>query len=201
MHEPPPQVASPNGWEMVGRRFRVELNQRADSCFSVKFGSPLLAGQTADAHVPLAAEPNPARLLGVAVANCLSTSLVFVLCKYGNAPRALRTMAEVEVQRNEEGKIRIPRIDVVIQLGDLWEGLKYARLALDQYLDLCAVTQSVRAGIAVPVRIVDRVGRDFDVMPLCPVESEKAIAEAASGQCATRQLAGRARLYTPAARN
>ena len=65
----------------------LESRQQADYRFEVDFktpGQPLLL---TDEPAPLGggAGPNPARLLGAAVANCLAASLLFSLRKFRNA--------------------------------------------------------------------------------------------------------------------
>ena len=104
------------------------------------------------------AGPNPARLLGAAVANCLAASLLFALRKFGNEPGAVHATAAVTLARNEHGRLRVPAIRVDIQLGVPAQALKRLDRALEQFEEFCVVTQSVRAGIAVEVRVTDSNG-------------------------------------------
>jgi organic hydroperoxide reductase OsmC/OhrA len=150
---------------------RVELRQQADYRFAVDLGEPRLAPLITDEPPPLGqgAGPNPARLLAVAVANCLSASLLFALRKFGNEPGPLRAVAQAAMERNERGRLRIPRITVEIHLGVGWSELRHAKRALDQFEDYCVVTQSVRGGIDVPVRVLDRDGLAFDAAQPAPL--------------------------------
>ena len=97
-------------------------------------------------------------LLGAAVANCLSASLLFALRKYGNAPEPISAACTVEEARNEQGRLRIPRIVVELRVGVPWAALKHADRAVAQFEDFCVVTQSVRGGIEVDVTVVDVTG-------------------------------------------
>ena len=152
---------------MAEPSFRIELRQQQDYRFTVKFDRPELPPLVTDEPPPLGGDagPNPARLLGVAVANCLAASLLFSLRKFGNEPGPLRAVAEVPLARNAQGRLRIPRIEVVLHLGVPWSALKNAPRALAQFEDFCIVTQSVRGGIEVAVRVLDRDGEPAPVLP------------------------------------
>lgn len=145
---------------MAEGSFRVELRQQADYRFTVKFADPQLPPLLTDEPPPLGAGagPNPASLLGVAVANCLAASLLFSLRKFGNDPGPLRAVATVMLARNSRGRMRIPRIEVELHLGVAWQALKHAERALAQFEDFCVVTESVRGGIQVDVRVLDSGG-------------------------------------------
>ena len=49
------------------------------------------------------AGPNAARLIGAAVANCLSSSLLFCMPKFKQTPSTLRAEASGELTPNEQG--------------------------------------------------------------------------------------------------
>jgi len=142
---------------MAEAPIRIALHQQADYRFEVHFEGTEIDPLVTDEPAPLGggAGPNPARLLGTAVANCLSASLLFALRKFGNEPGPLQTTCTLAPERNAEGRWRIPRIDVEIQLGVPWSRLKHADRALAQFEDFCVVTQSVRGGIEVNVRVLD----------------------------------------------
>lgn len=142
---------------MAETTFRVELRQQEDYRFTVRFDQAGVPALTTDEPPPLGrdAGPNPPRLLGVAVANCLAASLLFALRKYGNEPGPLRAVASVSVKRNDQGRLRIPGIDVRLHLGVPWAALKHANRAIAQFEDFCVVTQSVRGGIPISVQVID----------------------------------------------
>jgi organic hydroperoxide reductase OsmC/OhrA len=147
--------------------FRIELHQQENYRFTVRFDKPELPVLLTDESPPLGTDagPNPARLLGVSVANCLAASLLFALRKYGNEPGPLRAVATVTLQRNSQGRMRIPLIGVELHLGVLWRDLKHAERAVDQFEDFCVVTQSVRGGIDVDVQVLDSEGRPLVKVP------------------------------------
>ncbi len=145
---------------MAEGTFQVELDLQEHYRFSVRFDDPALPVLVTDEPPPLGAGagPNPARLLGAAVANCLAASLLFALRKFGNEPGAVHATAAVTLARNEQGRLRVPAIRVDIQLGVPAQALKRLDRALEQFEEFCVVTQSVRAGIAVEVRVTDSKG-------------------------------------------
>jgi organic hydroperoxide reductase OsmC/OhrA len=140
--------------------FTVELRQQADYRFEAHFGEASVPMLVTDEPAPLGggAGPDPARLLGVAVANCLSASLLFALRKFRNEPGPLRAVARVRMARNAQGRLRIGRIDVSLHLGVPQAELKMAERALAQFEDFCTVTQSVRGAIDVDATVIDRDG-------------------------------------------
>ena len=147
--------------------FQITLQQQADYRFEVRFDGAGMPVLVTDEPPPLGggAGPNPARLLGTAVANCLAASLLFALRKFGNEPGPLRAVATLGPERNAAGRWRIARIAVEIRLGVPWSALKHAERALAQFEDFCIVTQSVRAGIAVQVRVIDSAGQPAPSLP------------------------------------
>lgn len=148
---------------MADESIRITLRQQADYRFEVGFDGTAIPPLSTDEPPPLGTGtgPNPARLLGTAVANCLSASLLFALRKFGNEPGPLQTTCTFAPERNAQGRLRIPRIAVEIRLGVKWADLKHAQRALAQYEDFCVVTQSVRGGIDVSVRVLDSTGAAF----------------------------------------
>ncbi|MBC5783196.1 OsmC family protein [Ramlibacter sp. USB13] len=141
---------------------RITLQQQADYRFLAHFEGTEIDPLQTDEPPPLGGGtgPDPARMLGTAVANCLASSLFFALRKFGNEPGKLQAPCTVARERNAQGRWRIPRIDVELQLGVPWARLKHADRALAQFEDFCVVTQSVRGGIDVRVRVVDSAGQE-----------------------------------------
>lgn len=143
---------------------RIALRQQAGYRFEVHFEGTEIDPLQTDEGPPLGGGtgPDPARLLGAAVANCLAASLLFALRKFGNEPGPLRATCTLAPERNERGRWRIRHIAVELQLGVPWARLQHAQRALAQYEDFCIVTQSVRGGIDVAVRVVDSTGATAD---------------------------------------
>jgi len=142
--------------------FTLELEQLQDFEFRVKFDWPNVAELKLDEPEPLgrSAGPNAARLIGAAVANCLTSSLLFCMHKFKQSPGALRAQVRGELQRNERGRLRIGRFDVTIRLAEQAAAIQHFGRCLAQFEDFCVVTESVRHGIPVGVRVVDASGAE-----------------------------------------
>jgi organic hydroperoxide reductase OsmC/OhrA len=93
-----------------------------------------------------------------AVGNCLTASLAFSLRKYKNAEVAMQATVDARLAPNEQGRLRMNSMSVVIRLGVPMASLRLAERALAQYEDFCVVTQSVRAAIPVDVKVFDSEG-------------------------------------------
>lgn len=135
--------------------FTVELEQLEGFEFRVRFDEPPGAEILLDEPPPLGKGngPNPARLVGAAVANCLAASLVFCLRnKFRGDPGRVRARAVGRIERNERGRHRIAGIDVAITLPD-GAPLPHLDRCLEQFEDFCIVTESIRRGIAVNVKV------------------------------------------------
>lgn len=150
---------------MSDGEFRVVLQQQADYRFEVRFDNASIPPLITDETAPLGGDagPNPSRLLGAAVANCLAASLLFAMRKFKNAPEPLRAVATVQLVRNEQKRMRIGRIAVELHLGVPAAALTQLDRVLTQFEEFCVVTQSVRAGIDVDVRVLDHDGRVLHV--------------------------------------
>jgi len=143
-----------------GRRYTVDVVQQADFRFEARFDAPSMPPLVTDEPPPLGGDagPNPARLLAAAIANCLAASLLFALRKFGNRPDPVRAAATLDVARNAQGRWRVGRVAVDLHLGIPAGDARNLPRALDQFEDFCIVTQSVRAGFPVDVRVLDRDG-------------------------------------------
>jgi organic hydroperoxide reductase OsmC/OhrA len=142
--------------------FTLELEQEHDFEFRVRFDWPGVDTLRLDEPPPLggAAGPNAARLIGAAVANCLTSSLLFCMRKFRQSPGPLKATVRGEMTRNAQGRIRIGRFDVTIRMADAAADLGHFERCLAQFEDFCVVTESVRHGIPVGVRVVDGSGAE-----------------------------------------
>lgn len=142
--------------------FKLELEQQGDYEFRVKFDWPGVEPLLLDEPEPLghSAGPNAARLIGAAVANCLSSSLLFCMRKFKQTPGPLRAEVSAELTRNERGRMRIGRYDVTIRLSNDAGAIQHFERCLAQFEDFCVVTESVRHGIPVGVRVIDAAGTE-----------------------------------------
>lgn len=140
--------------------FTFTLEQHKDYEFLVRFDNGLPTLLT-DEPPPLGhnSGPNPSRLLAASVANCLSASLLFSLRKFKNNPGPITTTATTHIERNDAGRLRVARVDVVIDIDADADSLDHLERALAQFEDFCVVTQSVRSGFEVDLTVRDRSGK------------------------------------------
>ena len=140
---------------------RIVLEQEGGYAFKVNFEGTDLEPLFTDESVPLGEGhgPNPSALLLTSVANCLSASLLFALRKFKNTPGPIRAEIVARRERNVDGRWRIPRAQVTIQLSDNADALEHLPRVLSQFEQYCIVTQSVREGVAVDVVVKDASGR------------------------------------------
>lgn len=146
---------------MTETQFTIELLQQANYRFETTFDNPAVPKLLTDEPEPLGSDsgPAPSRLLALAVANCLSASLLFAMRKFRYEPGPLRSVATTTLGRNAQQRWRITNIEVDIYLAR--PAAEFASLdrVLAQFEDFCVVTQSVREGIPVAVRVVDSCGK------------------------------------------
>jgi uncharacterized OsmC-like protein len=138
--------------------FHITLEQLQAFEFKVKFDWDV-PDLVLDEPPPMGAAhgPNASRLLAAAVGNCLSASLLFCLQKSHVPVTGLTATVSGHTTRNEQGRLRLSQFDVCITLPDADETRRARCLTL--FEDYCVVTQSVRQGIPVHVRVVDADGR------------------------------------------
>ena len=132
----------------------MHIDQLEGYQFRTRFDKEQYADLLMDEPAPLGVDraPNPARILGAAVGNCLTASLLFCLAKAGVQPTRLSEEVKVDLVRNQENRLRIGSLDVTLrpQLPDGGAALAHC---LDIFEDFCVVTQSVRQGLDVNVRV------------------------------------------------
>jgi organic hydroperoxide reductase OsmC/OhrA len=143
--------------------FTFEMEQLEDFAFRVRFDLPGAAELLLDEPAPLGkgGGPNAARLIAAGVANCLASSLVFCMRKFKQAPGTLRAEVSGEIERNERGRMRIKRFDVALRLPTPAASIAHFERCLAQFEDFCIVTESVRGGIPVGVRVLDADQREL----------------------------------------
>ena len=140
--------------------FHITLAQQSDYQFKVRFDQAAVPELITDEVAPLGTDagPNPSRLLAAAIANCLAASLLFAMRKFGNEPGPITADAAVTIGRNAQKRLRITHVAVDLKLGVAAEAIVQRERILAQFEEFCIVTQSVRAGIPVDVRVVDASG-------------------------------------------
>lgn len=141
--------------------FTLQIEQLHDFEFRVGFDSPDATKLLLDEPPPLgsSAGPNAARLVAAAVANCLSSSLLFCMRKFKHTPGMLRAAVTGELLRNDQGRMRLGRFDVTIHLAEPAADIGHFERCVQQFEDFCIVTESIRRGVPVGVRIVDGTGK------------------------------------------
>ena len=141
--------------------FGLSLEQVDHYEFRVRFDETSIPDLITDESAPLGGDagPNPSRLLVTAVANCLAASLLFALRKFKNEPGPLRAEAKATMDRNDQGRWRVAHVAVDLHLSDAADSLEHLPRILEQFEDFCIVTQSVREGVAVDVRVTDAEGQ------------------------------------------
>jgi len=135
--------------------FTADVNRVDGFRFDVTFDNESWAPIVVDEPEPVGSEsgPNPARLLAGAVGSCLAASLVLCLDKARVSLHDLTVRVEGTMERNESGRLRIGGLTATLQpIVDGEPSGRYDR-CLDIFEDFCIVTQSVRAGVDVDVRV------------------------------------------------
>lgn len=143
---------------MPDMEFTLKLSRQQDYRFNVEFDLAGVPDLQLDEPVPLGAGggPNASRLLAAAVANCLAASLLFCLGKFKQEPGEVVAKVTGRMTRNAQGRLRVGGFDVDIRLGQSVERLEHCA---GQFEDFCVVTDSVRHGIPVNVRVLDAAGQ------------------------------------------
>ena len=142
------------------QQFSITVQEESNYVFRIAFDDTEIPDLLTDEPPPLGGNsgPNPSRMLLAAVANCLSASLLFALRKFNNTPGTLTSRATATLGRNADGRLRVDHIDVTLHLpGDPSDYQQLERV-LAQFENFCVVTESVRAGVSVSVRVEDGQG-------------------------------------------
>jgi uncharacterized OsmC-like protein len=123
--------------------------------FDVEFDVNYIPNLVVDEPKPIGegAGPSAPRLLSAAVGQCMSSSLIYCLKKARIPIRSLETAVKTNLFRNENGQLRIRSIDVQIDLEVDEEDKTRASRCLTIFEDYCTVTQSIRKGIQVNVKV------------------------------------------------
>lgn len=133
----------------------VQVTQADAYRFVVSFPGNDFEPIVGDEPAPLGkdAGPNPVRILGAAIGNCLAASLTFCLGKRGvKVAHGVTAKVTLEVVRNESKRLRVGRVkvDLAAPVDVPAEALEACRNVFE---DFCTVTQSVRSGVDVEVAL------------------------------------------------
>ena len=137
------------------REFDVTLRRLEGFQFDAEFDGEKMANLLMDEPEPVGEDegPNAARVLGAAVGNCLSASLLFCLQKARVAVENMETDVHGIVSRNEDNRLRVSRIQVRIEATIPPEDQDRVPRCLKVFEDFCIVTGSVRQGIDIEVEV------------------------------------------------
>jgi uncharacterized OsmC-like protein len=147
--------------------FSLTMKQVENFEFEVIFDWQQMPGLTVDEPEPIGRGkgPNASRLLGAAVGNCLSASLLFCLQKSRVEVAGIETRVQGALRRNDAGRLRIGGLEVEITLDTAAADARKVERCLSLFEDFCIVTASVRQGIDVAVTVVDRSGQTLHSAP------------------------------------
>lgn len=123
--------------------------------FDVNFDVDYLPNLVADEAKPIGegSGPNAPRLLAAAVGQCMSSSLIYCLKKARIPINNIETTVKTNLFKNEKGRTRIKSIDIQILLEINEEHKSRLNRCLTIFEDYCTVTQSIRNGIQVNVKV------------------------------------------------
>ncbi len=99
--------------------------------------------------------PNAAAVLAAAIGNCLAASFAFCLRKVRLEPLDVNTEVVAHVARNEQGRFRIKNIDVELAPEVLEQDRARLERCEQLFEDFCIVTESVRRGFPVTVKVIE----------------------------------------------
>ena len=144
---------------MTEKTITVTLQQQADYRFEIRFDDAMSV-LISDEPAPLGTGtgPSPVQFLCAAVGNCLSDSLLFAFRKFKETPEPIHCEVQAVVGRNEQGRVRVLKMDAKLKLGMNASQLEHAERVLSQFAEFCTVTQSVGQGIPIHTRVLDAHG-------------------------------------------
>ena len=139
----------------LASEFTLSVDQIHDYAFRVRFDKPEIPDLTVDEPPPLGQNrgPNPSRLLAAAIANCLCASLVFCTRRARVELGPVHADVKMQLVRNENKRLRVGKVEVVIDPGLPAAERDKAARCLEIFEDFCIVTQSVRDGIDITVSV------------------------------------------------
>jgi len=140
------------------KRPPISLEREEKYRFRVRFNRGGVADLVTDEMPPIGAGegPSPGMLLQAAIANCLSSSLLFCLEKARLEVKDLEAEVHATVGRNEEGRMRVQRVHVRLLPTMAGDGVQKMGRCLEIFESFCLVTESVRQGLPVDVEVAPR---------------------------------------------
>ncbi|MDE2423992.1 MAG: OsmC family protein [Betaproteobacteria bacterium] len=143
----------------MSEKLAVSLVQQQHFQFDIHFGEkkPIITG---DEDPPLGEGigPTPGQLLLAAVANCMADSLHFALTKFHLDASPIQAHATGEVGRNDQGRLRVLQINIVLTLAKPASELNHIERVVSQFEEFCTVGKSVAQGIPLMLTVKDSTG-------------------------------------------
>lgn len=138
----------------VVSEFTLQVERVDGYEFRVRFDKEHYPEMRLDEPPPLGGDtaPNPSRVLAVSIANCLAASLLFCMNRAKRPLQGITADVRMSLVRNESRRLRIGRVEVVLR-PRVEGGAEALAPCMESFEDFCVVTQSVRAGIPVDVRV------------------------------------------------
>jgi len=141
------------------KTFKISMKREKNYVFKVDFGIDGVEELTLDEPLPLGEErgPNASKLLGAAMGNCLTASLLFCLQKARVEVGEIETKVEGKIRRNEKGRWRIAEVYVEISPEvNVEEYKNQFERCLSLFQDFCIVSKSIEEGIPIEVKVKPR---------------------------------------------
>lgn len=140
---------------MDEKEFNLTLTLGEGFQFDAEFDGEKMANLMFDEPAPLGEDegPNAARVLGAAVGNCLSASLLFCLKRARVDVAGMKTEVRGRITRNEKGRLRIAGISARLITAIPPDQQERVDRCLAVFEDFCIVSASVRNGIDIDVEV------------------------------------------------
>ncbi|MGD2201604.1 MAG: OsmC family protein [Candidatus Bathyarchaeota archaeon] len=134
------------------KTFEVEVKQEEGFAFRADFGVGSLLMDEPE-PVGSGSGPNASHILAAAIGNCLSASLLFCLQKSKVEVEGIKAVVRGIHARNSMGRWRVKELEVELFLKVAEEDRYKLERCAGIFEDFCIVSQSVRQGIPIKVRI------------------------------------------------
>jgi uncharacterized OsmC-like protein len=136
----------------VEKVFEIEVKREEGYAFRVDFGGSSLLMDEPE-PIGRGSGPNASRIIAAALGNCLSASLLFCLQKSRVEVGGIEARVRGFHARNHEGRWRVKEVEVELSPEVAEEDRKKLERCVEIFEDFCIVSQSIRQGIPINVRI------------------------------------------------
>ncbi len=130
-------------WREEGYRFRIRFDLEGMGELIADEPPPLGEGRG----------PDPSRLLAAAIGGCLGASLIYCMGRARLPVEGLEATVDVLIGRNPEGRLRIQGVEARLSPAVQLDARARMGRCGEVFVQFCTVTESVRQGIPVTVRV------------------------------------------------